>query len=241
MKSPVERVIFLFSVRRSLGRILFVTGAITVGSLGHGQDSFADDVRRSKSAATTNGIPAPSPKPQPPLPSPPSPPRPVPPPAAVDPRFAQAAKAESEDFSVAPVESLHAEPFHAPTPTSIPGAQVISTQALAAMYEKNAGNFIVFDVLGGPQGLPGAQNALPAARGTSFNDQTQRDFGNYLQQVTRGNKDVPLVFYCQSAHCWMSYNAALRAVRLGCTRVYWYRGGIEAWQAAGLPLQGRQP
>jgi hypothetical protein len=34
----------------------------------------------------------------------------------------------------------------------------------------------------------------------------------------------------------MSYNAALRAINLGYKNVLWYRGGIEAWQRAGLPL-----
>jgi rhodanese-related sulfurtransferase len=38
----------------------------------------------------------------------------------------------------------------------------------------------------------------------------------------------------------MSYNAALRAVNLGYTQVFWYRGGIEAWQLAGLQVAQRQ-
>jgi 3-mercaptopyruvate sulfurtransferase SseA len=38
----------------------------------------------------------------------------------------------------------------------------------------------------------------------------------------------------------MSYNAALRAINLGYTNVLWYRGGIEAWQQAGLPVQPAQ-
>ncbi len=37
--------------------------------------------------------------------------------------------------------------------------------------------------------------------------------------------------------CWGSYNAALRAIRLGYTNVHWFRGGVEAWQQAGLPLR----
>ncbi len=38
-----------------------------------------------------------------------------------------------------------------------------------------------------------------------------------------------------SRECWVSYNAALRAINAGYTNVLWYRGGIEAWKAAGLP------
>ncbi len=58
--------------------------------------------------------------------------------------------------------------------------------------------------------------------------------------MTGGNKNVPLVFYCQNTYCWMSYNAALRAIKMGFTQVLWYRGGIEAWQKAGLPTHGRE-
>lgn len=42
----------------------------------------------------------------------------------------------------------------------------------------------------------------------------------------------------------MSYNAALSAINLGYSNVLWYRGGIEAWQAAGMqlvPAQGGYP
>jgi PQQ-dependent catabolism-associated CXXCW motif protein len=47
---------------------------------------------------------------------------------------------------------------------------------------------------------------------------------------------MPLVFFCVNSQCWLSYNASLRAAALGYTNVYWYRGGIESWRAAGLPL-----
>ncbi len=130
--------------------------------------------------------------------------------------------------------------MHGPTPTRIPGGAVVSTEALNKLYEERQGMFLVFDVLGGPAGLPAAQNAVPAHQAGSFDDQVQREFGQYLEQITGGRKDVPMVFYCQSVHCWMSYNAALRAIKMGYTQVLWYRGGIEAWQAAGLQTFGRQ-
>jgi PQQ-dependent catabolism-associated CXXCW motif protein len=74
----------------------------------------------------------------------------------------------------------------------------------------------------------------------SFNDATQREFGQFLQQITQGRKDTPLVFYCQSVQCWMSYNASLRAIRMGYSQVLWYRGGIEAWKQAGQSVQPAQ-
>jgi PQQ-dependent catabolism-associated CXXCW motif protein len=203
------------------------------------QNSFSEDIRKRPPARAQQET-APAQPPRAPQEQQQQQPAPAGTPAATaDPKFARAAEAESQDFGVAPTDRLHDGPMHGKTPTRIPGALVITTEALHMLYQRESA-LLVFDVLGGPQILPNAQNALPAAQAGSFNDQTQREFGNYLQQVTGGNKDQPLVFYCQSVECWMSYNAALRAANLGYTQVFWYRGGIEAWQQAGLQVVQRQ-
>jgi PQQ-dependent catabolism-associated CXXCW motif protein len=147
---------------------------------------------------------------------------------------------ERRDYGVPPQQQLQTS-LHGPTPTSIPGGQTVTTDRLLALYQQGAQNgLLVFHVLGPGPMLPNAQNAAPASQPGTFDDQTQQQFGQYLQQVTQGNRARPLVFYCQSTQCWMSYNAALRAIRMGFTQVYWYRGGIEAWQqvqqlAGGAP------
>jgi len=203
--------------------------ALTVPTAGLAQNSFSEDVRKRPPRAQ-------DPTAQPPREQAPAPQQDRPAPA---PRADDSSLPEAKDFGIAPTERLHEGPMHAPTPTRIPGGLVITTGALKMLYERESA-LLVFDVLGGPQMLPNAQNALPAGQAGSFTDQTQREFGNYLQQVTGGDKEKPLVFYCQSIECWMSYNAALRAVNLGYTQVFWYRGGIEAWQAAGHQVQQRQ-
>ena len=149
-----------------------------------------------------------------------------------------AAAAERQDFGVAATDRLHTGPLHGPTPSSIPGAQLITTQGLVELLKIAAGRVLVFDVLGSNERLPGALNAVPAHQPGTFDDAVQREFGQYLQQVTQGQKDRPMVFYCQSTQCWMSYNAALRASRMGYSQVLWYRGGIESWKAAGQRVQG---
>ncbi len=50
----------------------------------------------------------------------------------------------------------------------------------------------------------------------------------------------PLVFYCLK-DCWMSWNAAKRALELGYKNVDWYPEGSDGWAAAGLPLEKRTP
>jgi PQQ-dependent catabolism-associated CXXCW motif protein len=96
----------------------------------------------------------------------------------------------------------------------------------------------LFDVLGGDvhQSLPGAIWLPGAGRGQSFTDTIQARFAQALEAAAKGDRKRVLVFFCQGPECWLSYNAALRAVRLGYETVYWYRGGIEAWIAAGGDL-----
>ncbi len=162
-------------------------------------------------------------------------------------------QAEMQDYGVAPTRELHAN-FHGPTPTSIPGGRVVTTdrvlQLIGNGQQGQQAGALVFHVLGQGDRLPGAQNAAPASQAGTFNDQTQQEFGQYLQQVTQGDKSRAMIFYCLNTQCWMSYNAALRAINMGFTNVLWYRGGIEAWQqaqqmASSLPpqgqMQGQQP
>lgn len=146
------------------------------------------------------------------------------------------ANAELQDFGVPPTNQLHVGQMHGPTPTSIPGGRVTTTAELSAALQNNQ-PMLLFHVLGGQEYLPNAQYAAPASAPGSFNDQTQQQFSQYLNQVTQGRKNAPLVFYCASVQCWMSYNAALRAINSGFSNVMWYRGGLEAWKAAGLPTQ----
>ncbi len=114
---------------------------------------------------------------------------------------------------------------------------MISTQQLFQLIADRQSNALLFQVFGSPQTLPNAIAAGPASQGGSFNDDTQRGFGEFLQRTVGGDQSRPLVFYCAGNHCWMSYNAALRAINLGYRNVIWYRGGLNAWTQAGLPTQ----
>lgn len=184
------------------------------------QDSFGEASRQSQ--------PTPQTQPQ----RPPTAATPAPGNSRVD----QQMQIERQDFGIAPTKQLHSGPMHGPTPVSIPGGQVITTKGLSALVQGRQTPFLLLDVLGGTDALPGAVPAAWAAQPGSYTDGLQQEFGRFLQQATRGNKEMPLVLYCLSNHCWMSYNASLRAIQLGYTNVLWYRGGLQAWQAAGLQI-----
>lgn len=146
------------------------------------------------------------------------------------------ARWERQDRGVAAPSGLHDGALHGPTPNQLPGGQIITTQGLTALLRQKTLPVFVFDVLGGDTALPQAIAAVWASQPGRFDDATQQRLAQLLQQVTRGQVDAPLVFYCLGPDCWMSYNAAVRALRLGYRNVLWYRGGIEAWQRAGLSL-----
>ncbi len=57
-------------------------------------------------------------------------------------------------------------------------------------------------------------------------------FRRNLDMLTKGDKTKPLVFFCLR-NCWMSWNAAKRALSYGYSNVSWYRDGSDGWQEIG--------
>ncbi len=139
------------------------------------------------------------------------------------------------DFGIPPTDRLRAGEFHSPTPTAIPGAQTVGTEAVAGAINSGM-QMLLIDALGGQYSLPGAIMAPGLAQGGNYRDRVQQQAVSWLAQLSRGDKSLAIVVYCSDPHCWMSYNAALRIVAAGYTNVYWYRGGLQAWQMAGLQL-----
>ncbi|MBI4291252.1 MAG: sulfurtransferase [Betaproteobacteria bacterium] len=151
--------------------------------------------------------------------------------------LAQGYADEDRDWGVAPSQSLRRPPYTAPTPREIPGARVVRTGELKEMMA-GTDRPLLIDVASGEGRLTieGALWLAGAGRGANFIDPLQAELAQWLAKTTGGDKAKPLVWFCVNPQCWLSYNAALRAVALGYSRVYWYRGGVEAWRAAGLPI-----
>ena len=65
----------------------------------------------------------------------------------------------------------------------------------------------------------------------------QDDF-QALDKLPNLDKGKPVIFACNGAECWKSYKAAKVAAGKGFKSVYWLRGGLPEWDAAGLPTEG---
>jgi rhodanese-related sulfurtransferase len=156
----------------------------------------------------------------------------------VSPNFAN----ELTDYRVAPQTALQVDNVGSATPTSIPGARTIRTGDLYEAYLKttlDGAHFVLIDALTDThaQTIAGAQRMDYAGEGNSFTDDVQVRLEKDLKAAAKNDLATPLVFFCEGAQSWESYNAALRAEKIGFTNVYWYRGGIFAWQHAGLPMK----
>lgn len=185
-----------------------------------------------------------------PLPPPPTaalvaPPRaPEPPALAPQPSFQpqQSAAAQSfanEDYNFGvPTQSTLQANVGSPTPLSIPGARTVSTGQVAYEIRQNR-RMVLVDALDNnhTMTIAGAVYLPKAGHYGSFSDQVQYQLTRDLAGLTQGKRDTPLVFFCLGVQCWESYNAALRAVVAGYPNVFWYRGGLQSWSAAGYPMR----
>lgn len=136
---------------------------------------------------------------------------------------------ELTDFGVPPQDEMQ-EDVGSRTPISIPGAHVITTTEIRQALGTS---IVMVDVLPGPHPtIPGAILIPGAGMAGSYDDEIQAKLWDVLGRATEMNPDRPIVFFCAGPQCWESYNASLRALRLGFKTVLWYRGGLTAWQAS---------
>jgi PQQ-dependent catabolism-associated CXXCW motif protein len=148
---------------------------------------------------------------------------------------------ERSNFGVYPQSELKRDVANN-TPLAIPGGRLIRTGELESALNRGTlegAPFWMIDALRRPDSdqvyIPGSKYIGYAGDYGTFDDGTQRRLKEELAKLTNDNLDMPLVFFCSGAKCWESYNAALRAIKLGYRKVYWYRGGISAWQTAHRP------
>jgi rhodanese-related sulfurtransferase len=50
------------------------------------------------------------------------------------------------------------------------------------------------------------------------------------------SKSTPVAFYCNGIKCGRSVKSAKIALAEGYSKIFWFRGGMQEWEAKGLPL-----
>jgi adenylate cyclase len=144
---------------------------------------------------------------------------------------------EDADFGV-PADGKLRLDYAGLTPTTVPGARTIGTSELEQLINENKP--IVIDPLlySWGRSIPGAVGLKNAGHGGSASDAMQDRLGRKIHDLAKGNFAAPIVAVGWNSERFDGRNLALRLVALGYTNVYWYRGGREAWEVAGLPEAG---
>jgi PQQ-dependent catabolism-associated CXXCW motif protein len=143
--------------------------------------------------------------------------------------------------------------YRSPVPRTLQGARVATTAEVEVLWKSGGAAFV--DVLPRPPkprlppntlwrdeprpDIPGSL-WLPDTGYGALAPQTESYFRAGMIKATGGDRARPVVIYCLR-NCWMSWNAARRAVALGYSNVIWFPDGTDGWAAAGLPLTDATP
>ena len=155
---------------------------------------------------------------------------------------------------VAEPDGYRMDNYRAPTPATLRGASVLDTGQARALWQAGTATFV--DVLPRPvkpanlppgtvwrdaprASLPGAA-WLPNVGYGALSPAMDDYFRRALAALTQGRRDATLVFFCQR-QCWMSWNAAKRALEQGYAAVAWYPDGTDGWAEADGQLVPVEP
>ncbi len=165
--------------------------------------------------------------------------------SAADPTIAEETP---RSVSAAPPEpqEYRTDTYRSPVPLTLKGATALSSAAAMATWRLKRAAFIdVYPHPPKPEGLPPGtiwreskhmtiEDAvwLPNVGYGALSAAYDAYFRRNLETITHGDKTKPLVFFCLR-NCWMSWNAAKRALGYGYSNVGWYRDGSDGWQEVG--------
>jgi len=141
--------------------------------------------------------------------------------------------------------------YRAPVPASLEGANVVTAAELKELIATE--DPVLIDVMPAPRKPKDTGLWLPPRRdniegsfwlaNTGYGE-LSAEFESFLatslSELTDNDLERQLVFYCE-ANCWMSWNAAKRALALGYHQVAWYPDGTDGWLASGMPLVKSEP
>lgn len=151
-------------------------------------------------------------------------------------------------------ELYRTEDYRAPTPQTLRGARVVTTAEAETLWRNKKATFI--DVMPRPpkpanlppdtvwrdrprHNIPGSLWLVDTGYG-KLAAETEAYFRDGLAKASQGDRDALLVIYCQ-ANCWMSWNAAKRALSYGYSNIAWFPDGTDGWEQAQLPMVDAQP
>ena len=143
--------------------------------------------------------------------------------------------------------------YRGPVPDSVAGGKTIGPEEAFSLWQQQVGFVDVLPRAPKPPNLPKGtiwrdkpRNSIPGAIWLpnvgygAIADVTADYFRKGLEQATRGDPSAPVVIFCLE-ECWMSWNAAKRAIEWGYSDVYWLPEGTDGWALWDYPLEPVKP
>ena len=140
--------------------------------------------------------------------------------------------------------------YRGPVPGTLAGGTVVDAEKAHELWQSGGVAFI--DVLPRapkPENLPTGtiwrepeRHSIPGATWLpnvgygALADVNHAYFKAGLAQATGDDPDHPVLFFCLE-ECWMSWNAAKRAIEYGYTQVYWLPEGTDGWTFFDYPTE----
>lgn len=151
-------------------------------------------------------------------------------------------------------EGYKSDNYRSPVPRTLQGAKaVLSTDTAKELFDQGGVFVDVYPRAPRPANLPASTvwrepphksiegaHWLPNVGYGVISPETQAYFASGLERLTSGDKKKPIVFFCLR-DCWMSWNAAKRALTMGYAAVYWYPDGSDGWEEWGYPTSSIVP
>ncbi|SDP42601.1 PQQ-dependent catabolism-associated CXXCW motif protein [Filomicrobium insigne] len=165
-----------------------------------------------------------------------------------------AAGGKSVEPLVTEPDTYRTDNYRAPVPATLKGAQVVDVGAAEDLWNAKAAVFIdVYPQPPKPPNLPegtiwrtpshesiaGAHWLANVGYGV-LSPEYEGYFRAGLERLTEGDRSRPVVFFCLR-DCWMSWNAARRALSWGYRNVIWFPDGTDGWKELGLPAAQIKP
>lgn len=165
---------------------------------------------------------------------------------------AAATASAAASAQIAPPAEYRTDHYRAPTPTHVPGALTVDTDAARALFNAGAVWPIFVKSLKRSTVPPhpwlsgGAERLIPGGvwlPNVGIGDADAATIAFFRRELDALHARAPergYMFYCY-LDCWVSWNAAKRALELGYAPVVWYPGGVDGWTLDEAPTEATSP
>ena len=122
------------------------------------------------------------------------------------------------------------------TPASLPGATVVDLPTVKTLAAHGA---VIVDTRIESEYR---DKHIPGALWLPYGEKSLKDVAfdagvDSFPGLAKLDRNQAIVFHCNGPECWKSYKASRAAVAAGYAHVYWFRGGMPAWEAGGEPVE----